>query len=170
LGDGGGGALGLTPVGPLVTIAMLPACTLRAAALAHIQASDVVDFLNDELASHALNSLGTHALNWTKLPGWLEQPAYPSTSAGDPGAIIAATRIEPLPPIMNQLFNVEAPPLQPSTSVVESRRSRTPDDESVLQRARMTDSVAGVWKKWQGERSTPDRPTSIQVTITYGAL
>ena len=92
---------GVDFVGPLVTIAMLPVCTLRAAALAHIQASDVVDFLNNELASHAPTPPGTQALNWTKLPGWLEQPAYPSTLAGDAGAIIAATRVEPLPQIMN---------------------------------------------------------------------
>ena len=148
--------------GTLVTISMLPTTMLRAIALANIAASDVVDFLNNEVA--------THGHNWIKLPGWLEQPAHPSTTANDASAIIAATRTDPLPLIGNRSFDLESPPLRPSTSMVEARRARSPDDESVRQRARMTDTVAAVWNNWPGEILEAPRPTTIQVTITHAAI
>ena len=141
---------------------MLPETMLRAIALSNVTASDVVDFLNNEVA--------TNERHWTKLPGWLEQPPHPSTPVNNDAAILAASRTDQLDPMDNRSFDLEAPPLRPSTSMVESQKALCPNDESVLQRARMTDEVAAVWNNWPGDSSGTPRPQTIQVTITHAAI
>jgi len=122
--------------GSLVLASMLPETMLRAIALSNVVISDVVDFLNNEVA--------TNEGHWTKLPGWLEQPPYPSTPINNDAAIVAATRTDQPEPIDNRSFDLEAPPLRPSTSMVEARKGFLATDDSVLQRARVTDEVASV--------------------------